>query len=158
VITETEPEYRRLMDDIRSKITGGEYPVGQPIPSTRKLHEQTGVSVPVVRRAVQELQKDGILAGQPGKGVFVLAIPEDAAREQQDVAELGRQVAGLRSEMRTLAERVDSVEPSDIREALGRLEDILIDLYGKLGFDYPHEATSADTGAASETAAHERLG
>ncbi len=127
---EIGPEYRRLMGLIRDKIASGEYPVGQPIPSTADLRDQTGMSYTVVRRAVQQLQADGILEGHPGKGVFVKTMPTIADSERMSVEALSRQVA----ELRKLAER-DGLD--EIRAAIGRLENNLIELYGKLGFDYP---------------------
>ena len=96
------PEYRRLMDLIRSKITSGEYPVGKPIPSTTELKELTGMSIPVVRRAVSQLEADGILEGHPGKGVFVSAMPAEVDSERQDIKTLGKQVAAAAEQVREL--------------------------------------------------------
>lgn len=126
---EVAPDYRQLMEEIRDAVASGEYPVGTPIPSTRAMI-RAGRSVTVIRRAVLELQAEGILEGRPGKGVFVRAVPEEAARERASVEELSRQVA----ELRHLAER-DGLD--EVRAAVGRLEANLIELYGKLGFDYP---------------------
>lgn len=135
--SEIGPEYRRLMHRIKSGITSGEYPVGSQIPSTTELRSQTGMSFTVVRRAVQQLQAEGILEGHPGKAVFVRALPEDAAGERASVETLSRQVTELR-------EMVESGSQAEIREAVGRLEANLIELYGKLGYDYPG-GDSSDT-------------
>src|SRR5690348_16697607 len=97
------PEYQRLIDRIRAGIASGEYPVGTAIPSTAALANLAGVSAQVVRRAVGQLEADGILEGHPGKGVFVRTVPEDADRERQDIAALSKQVSGLEERLRELA-------------------------------------------------------
>lgn len=142
------PEYRRLMDLIRSKITSGEYAIGKPIPSTTELKELTGMSIPVVRRAVSQLEADGILEGYPGKGVYVKAMPADVDNERQDIKTLGKQVAELQQQVRELTDRAATAQPADfgqelmeLQETVGRIEVNLIDLYGKLGYDYPQGGT-----------------
>lgn len=125
------PEYQRLIDQIRTQITAGEYPVGHLIPSTAALADLTGMSIPVIRRAVQQLQADGILEGHPGKGVYVKAMPEQADAEHQDVKVLGGQVAG------------NTQEIHELKETVSRLEAYLIDLGGKVGHPYPHDEAAA---------------
>jgi DNA-binding GntR family transcriptional regulator len=138
------PSYRLVADDIRSRITSGEYQVGRLIPSTLKLREQYGASDSVVRRAVRDLQDEGILIGHPGKGVYVEAVPADVASERQDIKTLSDQVAQLQQQVRELTERAGMIQPADfaqdlrdLQETVGRIEVNLIDLYGKMGHDYP---------------------
>ena len=139
---EIGPEYRQVMGQIRSWISSGEYPVGSQIPSTAELRHRTGLSLTVVRRAVQQLQADGILEGHPGKGVFVRAMPADADAEHMDLEALSEQVA----ELRELAERNG---PDDVRARVGQLEVNLMELYAKLGFDYPSDGSSDTPKAAA---------
>lgn len=147
------PLYQQVADDIRSKIASGEYQVGDPIPSTLKLQKQYGASDSVIRHAVSELQKDGILEGHPGKAVFVKAMPEDVASERQDIKTLSEQVAGLQREVHELTERANAAQPADfardldeLRETVGRIEVNLIDLYGKLGHEYDGAKATARRG------------
>ena len=70
VTGEIGTEYGRLMDLILSRIASGEYPTNSKIPSTAQW-EGDGWSRDTVRTAITRLQSDGILLGQPGKGVFV---------------------------------------------------------------------------------------
>jgi DNA-binding GntR family transcriptional regulator len=125
------PSYQRVADDIRSKISSGELAVGDPIPSTAKLMEQYGVSSTVVRHAVAQLQAEGVAIGHSGKAVYVQARPGDVASERADVDQL--------------------------REALGTIEANLIDLYGKLGYDYPHDGAAASPAARGAAVKRERL-
>lgn len=140
------PSYQLVADDIRSRISSGEYAVGSAIPSTRQLMTRHEASSTVIRRAVEQLRAEGILAGHPGKGVYVQATPDHAAQEQQDVKALGREVSQLRDEVRRLA---------DDRAAVARLEVNLMDLYGKLGFDYPRDDEAPED--ESGTTAHGNL-
>ena len=152
------PEYRQLMDQIRSKIASGEYPVGQPIPSTTELKELTGMSIPVIRRAVGQLEADGILEGHPGKAVYVKATPTDLASERQDVQALGEQIRSLQRDVRELAGRAtDEAQPSDVvreltefRETISRLEANLVGLYQKTGHAYPQGGSHDTTKPASK--------
>jgi len=135
VTGEIGTEYRRLMDLILSRIASGEYPTGSQIPSTARW-EAEGWSRDTIRTAIPRLQADGILQGQPGKGVFVKATPEQVARERLDLDGLYR-------------------EYREMRRAVGRIEASLIDLYGKLGYEYPRDD---DSDGAETPARHERAG
>jgi DNA-binding GntR family transcriptional regulator len=143
------PDYRRVTDMIRSKITAGEWHVGQQIPSTPRLIALTGLSITSVRRGVEQLQADGILEGHPGKGVFVKAMPEDADRERADVEALGEQFAELRQEVRELAKHAGYDE--DLRARLGhlearvgRVEAIIVNLSKRTGGPNPFEGEHDD--------------
>lgn len=138
------PEYQRLMDEIRAKIISGDYPVGKPIPSTNELRKVTGMSIPVIRRAVGQLETEGILEGHPGKGVYVIATPADVAGERQDIQALGEQVGALQREVHELAQRADEAldgdlarDVAELKETVGRVEANLLDLYQILGHAYP---------------------
>jgi len=145
------PEYQRLIDRIRAGIASGEYPLGTAIPSTAALAKAGGVSAQVVRRAVGQLEADGILEGHAGKGVFVKTMPEEADQERRDVASLSRQVSELEERFGVLADQSGGASADDLagiradiarlQEAQGRLEVNLVDLYGKTGFDYPQDGT-----------------
>lgn len=127
--SEIGPDYRQVMNLIRSKIESGDWPVGRQIPSTAELRKQTGLSLTVVRRAVRELQLWGILEGHPGKGVFVKTLPADADRERPDLKALSEEVAEL-------AELVK--ENDDLRARVGRIEAILISWASRLGYENPY--------------------
>lgn len=124
------PSYQRVADDLRVRIISGEYAVGSPIPSTPKLEQHYGVSKTVIRQAVDQLRAAGILAGHPGKAVYVHAKPDAAAAGQRDLKALGEQVTSLKERVR---------DNDELREIVSRIEGNLIELYGKTGFDYPSD-------------------
>ena len=94
-----------------------------------ELRTLTGLSITSVRRAVEQLQKDGILIGHPGKGVFVKALPDDADRGRADLGAIAEQVAGL-------SERVQGYD--DLRAKVNLLEAVVMNLCTRLNVEYPH--------------------
>ncbi|WP_155371156.1 winged helix-turn-helix domain-containing protein [Catellatospora vulcania] len=60
-----------LIDDISGQITSGKLKPGDQLPSTAELRQQYGVSITVVRNAIQWLKAVGLVEGLAGVGVFV---------------------------------------------------------------------------------------
>lgn len=112
-----QPEYRRVMADLRNQIANDDIAVGSPIPSTAELTETYNVSVTVVRRAIAELKAEGLLRGQPGKAVYVQAKPVEGEGEPSPeyVALMG-EIRAMRSEIERLAQRLDSLEAAADRD------------------------------------------
>lgn len=69
--TDGRPMYLQIMEQIKSRIIVGDWPKGKKIPSIRELAVATKVSVITVKRAYQELESEGIIITQQGKGSFV---------------------------------------------------------------------------------------
>lgn len=67
------PHYRRLADDLRRRVVGGEWAVDGAIPSERELVRSTGLSRITVRQAIAELAHEGLLRRDHGRGTFVVA-------------------------------------------------------------------------------------
>lgn len=65
------PHYRRVMDDIKTKIQSGEWPPNFKLPSTKELAAQYEIAPATVRDAVNRLIESGWLRGHQGVGVFV---------------------------------------------------------------------------------------
>jgi len=136
------PAYRQIADDLRRKIAEGEIPVGSAIPSTAALTRTYGVSTTVIRAAVAQLRADGLLVGQPGKGVYVRSTPEAAAERAATVDDLSQQVEQLRAELRKAeSSRRDEVaaELVALRESVALIRSRLVDLYAQLGKPYPDD-------------------
>ena len=67
----TSPLFEQVKDDIYEKIKNGIYMAGHKIPTELELIDQYQVSRITVRRAIEELCKEGMLVKLQGKGTFV---------------------------------------------------------------------------------------
>ncbi len=104
------PAYQRVAGDLRRQIAAGDLALGVAIPSTAELTRQYGVSSTVARAAVARLRADGLVVGQPGKGVFVQATPEAVAEQVASVDEVSRRVDELRGLHETEVSRREELE------------------------------------------------
>lgn len=75
--------YRHLADEIENKILNGIYKPGERLPSIRKLHKQSNLSISTIYHAYMELETMGLVEARPKSGYFVkpvalgkLKIPE----------------------------------------------------------------------------------
>jgi len=65
------PMYLQIMDQIKSLVAQGDWHPGEKVPSIRELAVASKVSVITVKRAYQELEREGVLLTQAGVGSFV---------------------------------------------------------------------------------------
>jgi DNA-binding FadR family transcriptional regulator len=79
-----------VVKDITGKIEGGAWANGERLPPERALAEQYGLARNTVRRALKQLEDQGRLQRQTGRGTFVQAAPMpaagDLARRMQDAS------------------------------------------------------------------------
>lgn len=68
-----------IADDLSTKIRGGELSPGSALPPQKELSARYGVTLATLRQALQQLEDDGLLSQQPGRGTFV-AEPRAAYR------------------------------------------------------------------------------
>src|SRR6516162_3245852 len=64
-----------LADSIRAAITDGRLRAGTPLPATRLLAGDLGVSRGVIVEAYQRLADEGLVSARPGTGTRVLGVP-----------------------------------------------------------------------------------
>jgi DNA-binding GntR family transcriptional regulator len=62
---------QKIINDLTEKIESGELGPGDQLPSTADLRAQYGVSITVVRGAINWLKARGMVEGMSGLGVFV---------------------------------------------------------------------------------------
>ena len=102
------PAYLQVADDLRTQIRTGTLEPGAQLPSMTQLRQRYGVSNTVVRDALNELRREGLVVGQQGKGVFVRPTDEsstsadggdDSATLRREVADLQRRVGALESRL-----------------------------------------------------------
>ncbi|MEW9094840.1 MAG: GntR family transcriptional regulator [Clostridiaceae bacterium] len=71
--TSEKPLYQQIKEQIKEAILTGELKNGELLPSIRNLSSDIRVSVLTIRRVYDELEKEGFVSSQAGKGTFVLA-------------------------------------------------------------------------------------
>lgn len=120
--SDKRPMYLQIMEHVRQRIAVGDWAPGQPIPSIRQLAVDIQVSVITVKRAYYELEREGIIVTQQGKGSFVSAAPglETRLGEQElqqhleqamrIAAQLGLRPEELEERLRTAGDRLAEKE------------------------------------------------
>ncbi len=68
---DSRPMYLQIIEQIKNKVALGEWPSGYKLPSIRELAVAVKVSVITIKRAYQELELQGVIVTQQGKGSFV---------------------------------------------------------------------------------------
>ncbi len=79
------PLYFQLKELLRQEVESGRWQPGQQIPSEAELCEAFGISRTVVRQALRELEYQGLLYREQGKGTFV-AQPKISESLMQDLS------------------------------------------------------------------------
>jgi GntR family transcriptional regulator len=73
--------YQQIVDGIRREVSEGRVEPGAPLPSVRRLAEDLLVSVITVKRAYEDLERDGIIYRCQGLGTFVADAAPDRSRD-----------------------------------------------------------------------------
>lgn len=80
-IARSESLYNQVARNIRNDIAAGVLRDGQPLPTTRELAEQWGVSVFTITEAMKLLANEGLIVTKPRAGRVINA-PEQEARNE----------------------------------------------------------------------------
>jgi GntR family transcriptional regulator len=90
------PMYLQIMEQIRQRVAVGDWPAGLEIPSIRQLAIDLRVSVITIKRAYLELEREGVILTQHGKGSTV-AVDADLSPRlyDQELADHLEQAARL---------------------------------------------------------------
>ena len=91
------PMYLQIIQQIRQRIALGDWPAGEQLPSIRQLATDLSVSVITIKRAYFELEREGVIVTQHGKGSLVAGGGADAGARihEQDLAKHLEQVARI---------------------------------------------------------------
>ncbi len=79
------PLYAQVREQLLGRIRNGEWGAGESLPNEYVLSSEFDVSIGTVRRAVSELEANGVLVRKHGRGTFVSG-PGSAALEQRFTA------------------------------------------------------------------------
>ena len=79
--TDSAPIYEQITRQLRAKIVSGELTAGQALPSMRA--KELRISVITTKRAYEELEREGLIVTQTGRGSFVAQVSGARLREEQ---------------------------------------------------------------------------
>lgn len=83
--TSEKPLYEQIKEQIKSAILKGDLKNGELLPSIRNFSTDLKVSILTIRRVYDELEKEGFVSSQAGKGTFVLAGNKDLIEDTKRV-------------------------------------------------------------------------
>lgn len=111
-----EPLYLQLKNQLLDDISAGVYTKGQRIPTENELAQTFSVSRITVRKALKELEQEGLLVRRQGKGTFVAdhSLRRDILHNSS-FTEICRS-AGLTPGARTIKSVIEDATPSDVAE------------------------------------------
>jgi GntR family transcriptional regulator len=69
------PIYGQLVEQIKWLVSSGQLKPGEQLPTVRQLAVELRINPNTVSRAYGELEREGVIATQQGRGTFVLAEP-----------------------------------------------------------------------------------
>jgi DNA-binding transcriptional MocR family regulator len=71
------PLHERLADAVENLIASGRYGRGQRLPTHREISRAANVAIGTVTKAIDLLEKRGVIRSEPGRGTFVTAVRSD---------------------------------------------------------------------------------
>ena len=71
--TSGEPVYRQLVWQVKRAVARGDLLSGERLPSVRELAGRLLINPNTIARAYREMEGEGLICGQPGRGYFVTA-------------------------------------------------------------------------------------
>jgi GntR family transcriptional regulator len=102
--------YQQIVDGLKREVSESQLKPGAALPSFRVLAEDLLVSVITVKRAYEELEREGIIYRRRGLGTFVAELGHDRSRE----AKLNTAQELFRAAAREAAEA--GLKPAEILE------------------------------------------
>ena len=112
-----QPIYEQIASQIKTLIISGALKEGEMLPSMRLLAKELKISVITTKRAYEELEREGFIISQTGKGSFVAGKNMELIREAQ-----------LQKIEQQLTQAVETAHMSDI--SLEEMQEMLALLYG----------------------------
>lgn len=76
------PIYEQIKNAIMNQIISKELKENESLPSIRTLASDIRISVMTIKKAYDELEKEGYIISRQGKGTFVAPINTELAKEQ----------------------------------------------------------------------------
>jgi GntR family transcriptional regulator len=88
------PIYRQLMRQIRDAVAGGRLRPGDKLTSQRELAQQLVIAPLTVKKAYDELEREGLIRTERGRGTFVTATASiiDPAQQRERLRDPAREL------------------------------------------------------------------
>lgn len=112
---DSRPIYEQVRDGLRRLITTGAIAPGGKLPSVRELASELAINPNTIQRAYRELESEGYIFSQPGRGSFAMECSEDL-RERRE--KLWKALDETVSELKWLG-----VTEEELQEHLGGKKD-----------------------------------
>jgi GntR family transcriptional regulator len=77
------PLYEQIIGAVKREVAAGRLLPGEPLPSVRALAAELLVSLITVKRAYEELERDGILFRRQGLGTFIAEAGAEQTRSMK---------------------------------------------------------------------------
>lgn len=90
------PIFRQIADGLRAAIGRGSLAPGDLLPSVRQIAEELAVNPNTVHKAVAELEREGLVEAERGRGMVVRAGTRSMARASGDEAVLAHLIEAAR--------------------------------------------------------------
>jgi GntR family transcriptional regulator len=113
-----EIRYRSIADDLRRRVSAGEFAAGRTLPSESELSGSYEASRVTIRKALEVLRNEGLVESRQGFGWFAAVDPLRQALGRLGTIEAQLAASGVRSERRILDFRFVAA-PARVRAILG---------------------------------------
>jgi GntR family transcriptional regulator len=118
--SDKRPMYLQIMEQVKQRIAVGDWTEGQSIPSIRQLAVDLHISVITVKRAYLELEREGVIITQQGRGSRVASTPGLGARlREQELDQHLEQATRIAAQLGLRPKELEH----RLREAGGRLAE-----------------------------------
>jgi len=79
-----QPIYLQLVQQVREGVARGDLETGEKLPSVRQLSRELLVNPNTIARAYTELEREGVLIGRQGLGLFVAEIKSELTKTARE--------------------------------------------------------------------------
>jgi GntR family transcriptional regulator len=110
------PIYIQVEEQIRSLIAAGQLQPGDQLPTIRELAADLRVNYNTIARIYLDLDRDGVISTQRGRGTFVAGVPDEDEMARMRQEKLRAIVCAALEEARTLGYAPDEVAGVFARE------------------------------------------
>ncbi len=116
------PIYTQVAEQIRSFIAAGQLRPGDQLPTIRRLAADLRVNYNTIARAYLDLDRDGVISTQRGRGTFVAGVPDEEQMARVRHAKLRAIVRSALDEAHMLGYRPGEIA-TVFEDALARWRD-----------------------------------